>query len=63
MPDNPSHQTTEPEFTRRECNVAAARLAKNLRRFLEDADQHVSLARRYELTAAAIELEAMADGR
>lgn len=54
---------TEPEFTRKEVNVAAARLAKNLKRFMVEADQHVSLARRYTITAAMLELEALSDGR
>jgi hypothetical protein len=56
-----STQTTE--FTRKEVNVAAARLAKNLRRFMDESDQFVSLLRRYDLTSAAITLEEMADGK
>jgi hypothetical protein len=55
--------TAEPEFSRRECNVAAARLANNLRRFMADAEQYLSSARRCELAVAAIRLEDMADGR
>jgi hypothetical protein len=51
------------EFTREEVNVAASRLAKNLRRFMDEADQFVSLLRRYDLTSAAITLEEMADGK
>lgn len=51
------------EFTRKEVNVAAARLATYLRMFMVDADQFISLARRYDLTSAVLELEALADGR
>lgn len=51
------------EFTRKEVNVSAARLAVSLRRFMEEADQFVSLARRYDLTSAALSLEEIADGR
>jgi hypothetical protein len=58
-----STQTTRTGFTRRECNLTAAWLAQQLRRFVEQADQHVSLARRHSLAAMAIELEALADGR
>jgi hypothetical protein len=52
-----------PDYTRKEVNVAAARLAANIRRFMEDGDQFISLPRRFSLTSAALELEALADGR
>ena len=59
---NASDKTTEG-FTRKEVNVAAKRLAGCLRRFMEEADQYVSLARRYDLTSAALALEELADDR
>lgn len=54
---------TTDRFTRKEVNVAAARLAGTIRLFLEEGDQYISLARRYSLTVAALELEALSDGR
>ena len=50
-------------FTRQEVNVAAARLAANIHRFIDDAGQYVSLARKYNLTSAAMVLEELANGR
>ncbi len=56
-------ETTTDAVTRKEVNVAAARLAKYLRQFMAEGDQHISLSRRYSLTTEALELEALADGR
>lgn len=60
MSDGP---VTTDQFTRKEVNVAAARLAENLRRFMAEGDQFISLSRRFALTTAALELEALADGQ
>lgn len=63
MKDKPANPETTQGFSRKEVNKAALRIAATLRRFAEEADQHLSTRMRENLIEQAKDLKEMCLGR